>query len=73
VSCSPLVAALPQVDDSETVQFAGLTDAVTGVQVDGERLSVAPSRLLVAALAISGHAEVAECAGLAGPVTVLAA
>src|SRR5580698_9827011 len=36
-------------------------------------MSVALSRSLVSALAIIGQAEVAECAGLADPVTVLAA
>ena len=71
VLCGLLVPALPQPDGSESVKFNGLADGVTDLQVDSERLSVAPSRLPVPAPARVHQTKLAKRAGLAGPVTVL--
>ena len=70
---SLIESALPQVNDPKMVQLARLTGLVTGLQVDGQCLSVVLSRLRVTATAVIRHAEASECSGLADPVAIRAA
>jgi len=70
VSRGLLVTALPQGNESEGMQLTGPPGVVVGLQVDRQRLSMAHSGLLVTAPAVTGHAEVAERAGLTDRVFV---